>query len=160
MPLRLSRSATPSGSTSPRGPSTGGSGRMFQRDPDRPACTVPGSLRRATRRTRFRQRLSYRRPLRNPGMVARKTLNPTLSQREREQERSQIRGPRELCKRLLQGVSVAAGLATVKSLSSGWWTVAGDQAGTQSPATDHCLPPIRPWRRRCRGAGRSRRRGR
>ena len=38
------------------------------------------------------------RPLRNPGMVARKTLTPTLSHRERGQEPPQLRGLRALCK--------------------------------------------------------------
>ncbi len=41
-----------------------------------------------------------RRPLRNPGAVARKTLTPTLSHRERGQEPPHLRGRRALCKGL------------------------------------------------------------
>ena len=49
------------------------------------------------------QTLSHRRPLRNLGMVARKTLTPTLSHRERGQEPPQLRCDSEaLCKGLHQ----------------------------------------------------------
>ena len=61
------------------------------------------AIMRDTRRAALAVTRAFEGPLRNPKVVARKTLTPTLSHREREQERPLLREREELCNGLLRG---------------------------------------------------------